>query len=67
MMISKYVVNCLFCEENRDSRHTVVTVAASSNFYALQKVQEECERRFGNEVLLETEIIETTAQMKENS
>ncbi|KEK18868.1 hypothetical protein BAMA_03585 [Bacillus manliponensis] len=66
-MISKYVVNCLFCEENRDSRHTVVTVAASSNFYALQKVETECKRRFGKGVLLETEIIEMTKPTKKES
>ncbi|MDM5189320.1 DUF3903 domain-containing protein [Bacillus sp. DX4.1] len=57
-MISKYVVECVFCEENRKSRQATVIVSASSHAFAIQKVTEECQRRFGKALLLQTEITE---------
>ncbi|MGF9965335.1 DUF3903 domain-containing protein [Bacillus rhizoplanae] len=47
----------MFCEENRGTRQTLVTVAASSNTLAVQKITEECQRRFGKALLLKTEIV----------
>ncbi|PEA53628.1 DUF3903 domain-containing protein [Bacillus pseudomycoides] len=57
MKISKYVVDCVFCEKDRGTRQTSVTIAASSNTLAIQKITEECQRRFGKALLLKTEII----------
>ncbi|MFD0771266.1 DUF3903 domain-containing protein [Bacillus sp. CGMCC 1.60114] len=57
MKVSKYVVDCVFCEENRGTRQTSVTIAASSNTLAVQKITEECQRRFGKSLLLKTEIV----------
>ncbi|MEI4801806.1 DUF3903 domain-containing protein [Bacillus sp. NPDC077411] len=57
MKISKYVVDCVFCEKNRRTRQATVTVSASSNLLAIQKITEECQRRFGKTLLLKTEII----------
>ncbi|WP_242143457.1 MULTISPECIES: DUF3903 domain-containing protein [unclassified Bacillus cereus group] len=56
-MISKYVVECVFCEQNRTSRRTTVTVSATSHTLAIQKVTDECKRRFGKSLLLQTEIM----------
>ncbi|MEI4828854.1 DUF3903 domain-containing protein [Bacillus sp. FJAT-53711] len=68
MKVSKYVVDCVFCEENRGTRQTLVTVAASSNTLAVQKITEECQRRFGKALLLKTEIIkeDIIAEKKES-
>lgn len=57
-MISKYVVECVFCEENRIPRQATVTVSATSHALAVQKVTDECRRRFGKTLLLQTEITE---------
>ncbi|MFK4377291.1 hypothetical protein ABH948_002698 [Bacillus sp. RC218] len=57
-MISKYVVECVFCEENRKPRQSIVTVPATSQLLAIQKVRAECKRRFGKTLLLQTEIKE---------
>ncbi|WP_377864813.1 DUF3903 domain-containing protein [Bacillus sp. R86525] len=57
-MISKYVVECIFCEENRKPRQAIVTVPATSQLLAIQKVRTECTRRFGKTLLLQTEIKE---------
>ncbi|HDX9588409.1 TPA: DUF3903 domain-containing protein [Bacillus pseudomycoides] len=57
MKISKYVVDCVFCEKNRRIRQATVTIAASSNTLAIQKITEECQRRFGKALLLKTEVI----------
>lgn len=57
-MISKYVVECVFCEENRKPRQAIVTVPATSQLLAIQKVRTECKRRFGKTLLLQTEIKE---------
>ncbi|EJS58227.1 DUF3903 domain-containing protein [Bacillus cereus] len=57
-MISKYVVECVFCEENREPRQAIVTVPATSQLLAIQKVRAECTRRFGKTLLLQTEIKE---------
>ncbi|HDX9578179.1 DUF3903 domain-containing protein [Bacillus cytotoxicus] len=56
MKISKYVVDCVFCEKNRGTRQATVTIAASSNTLAIQKITEECQRRFGKTLLLKTEV-----------
>lgn len=57
-MISKYVVECVFCEENRKPRQAIVTVPTTSQLLAIQKVRAECKRRFGKTLLLQTEIKE---------
>lgn len=57
-MISKYVVECVFCEENRKPRQATVTVPATSQLLAIQKVRAECKRRFGKTLLLQTEVKE---------
>ncbi|MGA5663208.1 DUF3903 domain-containing protein [Bacillus bombysepticus] len=57
-MISNYVVECVFCEENRKPRQAIVTVPATTQLLALEKVRTECKRRFGKTVLLQTEIKE---------
>ncbi|EJR53225.1 hypothetical protein IIM_02589 [Bacillus cereus VD107] len=57
-MISKYVVECVFCEDNRKPRQAIVTVSATSQLLAIQKIQAECKRRFGKTLLLQTEIKE---------
>ncbi|AUB63258.1 DUF3903 domain-containing protein [Bacillus cereus] len=57
-MISNYVVECVFCEENRKPRQAIVTVLATTQLLALEKVRAECKRRFGKTVLLQTEIKE---------
>ncbi|MBE5108888.1 DUF3903 domain-containing protein [Bacillus thuringiensis] len=57
-MISKYVVECVFCEENRNPRQAIVTVPATSQLLAIQKIRAECKRRFGKTLLLQTEIKE---------
>lgn len=57
-MISNYVVECVFCEENRKPRQAIVTVPATTQLLALEKVRAECKRRFGKTVLLQTEIKE---------
>ncbi|PFI52638.1 DUF3903 domain-containing protein [Bacillus cereus] len=57
-MISKYVMECVFCEENREPRQAIVTVPATSQLLAIQKVRAECTRRFGKTLLLQTEIKE---------
>ncbi|MED1408110.1 MULTISPECIES: DUF3903 domain-containing protein [Bacillus] len=57
-MISKYVVECVFCEENRKPRQAIVTVSATSQLLAIQKVRAECKHRFGKTLLLQTEIKE---------
>ncbi|MDM8361604.1 DUF3903 domain-containing protein [Bacillus thuringiensis] len=51
-MISNYVVECVFCEENRKPRQAIVTVPATTQLLALEKVRAECKRRFGKTVLL---------------
>lgn len=56
-MISKYVVECVFCEENRKPRQAIVTVPATTQL-AIEKVRAECKRRFGKALLLQTEIKE---------
>ncbi|ENQ3106117.1 DUF3903 domain-containing protein [Bacillus cereus] len=56
MKFSKYVVDCVFCEKNRGTRQATVTIAASSNTLAIQKIIEECQRRFGKTLLLKTEV-----------
>ena len=55
-MISNYVVECVFCEENRKARQAIVTVPATTQLLAIEKVRAECKRRFGKTVLLQTEI-----------
>ncbi|MCE0553741.1 DUF3903 domain-containing protein [Bacillus thuringiensis] len=57
-MISNYVVECVFCEENRKPRQAIVTVPATTQLLAIEKVRAECKRRFGKTVLLQTEIKE---------
>ena len=57
-MISKYVVECVFCEENRKPRQAIVTVPATTQLLAIEKVRAECKRRFGKALLLQTEIKE---------
>ncbi|HFT2186783.1 DUF3903 domain-containing protein [Bacillus cereus] len=57
-MISNYVVECVFCEENRMARQAIVTVPATTQLLAIEKVRAECKRRFGKTVLLQTEIKE---------
>ncbi|HFJ9454935.1 DUF3903 domain-containing protein [Bacillus cereus] len=57
-MISNYVVECVFCEENRKPRQAIVTVPATTQLLAIEKVRGECKRRFGKTVLLQTEIKE---------
>ncbi|MGA5697061.1 DUF3903 domain-containing protein [Bacillus bombysepticus] len=57
-MISNYVVECVFCEENRKPRQAIVTVPATTQLLALEKVRAECKRRVGKTVLLQTEIKE---------
>ncbi|MEB9438020.1 DUF3903 domain-containing protein [Bacillus cereus] len=57
-MISNYVVECVFCEENRKPRQAIVTVPATTQLLAIEKVRTECKRRFGKTVLLQTEIKE---------
>ncbi|MFQ6175977.1 DUF3903 domain-containing protein [Bacillus paranthracis] len=57
-MIFKYVVECVFCEENRKPRQTIVTVPATTQLLAIEKVRAECKRRFGKALLLQTEIKE---------
>ncbi|AKR10566.1 hypothetical protein AC241_18125 [Bacillus thuringiensis] len=57
-MISNYVVECVFCEENRKPRQAIVTVPATTQLLALEKVRAECKRRFGKTVLLQTEVKE---------
>lgn len=57
-MISNYVVECVFCEENRNPRQAIVTVPATTQLLAIEKVRAECKRRFGKTVLLQTEIKE---------
>lgn len=57
-MISNYVVECVFCEENRKARQAIVTVPATTQLLAIEKVRAECKRRFGKTVLLQTEIKE---------
>ncbi|HFK1463692.1 DUF3903 domain-containing protein [Bacillus sp. YAF12_1] len=57
-MISNYVVECVFCEENRKHRQAIVTVPATTQLLAIEKVRAECKRRFGKTVLLQTEIKE---------
>ncbi|HFJ9280290.1 hypothetical protein AT278_10480 [Bacillus cereus] len=57
-MISNYVVECVFCEENRKPRQATVTVPATTQLLAIEKVRAECKRRFGKTVLLQTEIKE---------
>lgn len=66
-MISKYVVECVFCEENRNSRQATVTVSATSHTLAIQKVRDECKRRFGKTLLLQTEITEELFLHKKES
>ncbi|MBO1628150.1 DUF3903 domain-containing protein [Bacillus cereus] len=66
-MISKYVVECVFCEENRKSRRATVTVSATSHALAVQKVTDECKRRFGKTLLLQTEITEELVGNKKES
>ena len=51
-MISNYVVECVFCEENRKARQAIVTVPATTQLLAIEKVRAECKRRFGKTVLL---------------
>ncbi|EPC8421046.1 DUF3903 domain-containing protein [Bacillus wiedmannii] len=66
-MISKYVVECVFCEENRKSRQAIVTVPATTQLLAIEKVRAECKRRFGKALLLQTEIKEEiTFEQKES-
>lgn len=36
-MISKYVVECVFCEENRKPRQAIVTVPATTQLLAIEK------------------------------
>nr|WP_034303888.1 DUF3903 domain-containing protein [Bacillus sp. 123MFChir2] len=55
--MSKYVVDCEFCEKDRGTRQATVTIAASSNTLAIQKITEECQRRFGKALLLKTEVV----------
>ncbi|HDR7490924.1 TPA: DUF3903 domain-containing protein [Bacillus cereus] len=57
-MISNYVVECVFCEENRKARQAIVKVPATTQLLAIEKVRAECKRRFGKTVLLQTEIKE---------
>ncbi|EOP86798.1 MULTISPECIES: DUF3903 domain-containing protein [Bacillus] len=57
-MISNYVVECVFCEKNRKPRQAIVTVPATTQLLALEKVRAECKRHFGKTVLLQTEIKE---------
>lgn len=57
-MISNYVVECVFCEENRKARQAIVTVPATTQLLAIEKVRAECKRCFGKTVLLQTEIKE---------
>ncbi|MEC2713978.1 DUF3903 domain-containing protein [Bacillus cereus] len=57
-MISNYVVECVFCEENRKARQAIVTVPATAQLLAIEKLRAECKRRFGKTVLLQTEIKE---------
>ena len=57
-MISKYVVECVFCEENRKPRQAIVTVPATTQIKKKKKVRAECKRRFGKALLLQTEIKE---------
>ncbi|MBZ8122137.1 DUF3903 domain-containing protein [Bacillus thuringiensis] len=57
-MISNYVVECVFCEENRKPRQAIVTVPATTQLLTLEKVRAECKRRFGKTVLLQTEVKE---------
>ncbi|MED3124603.1 DUF3903 domain-containing protein [Bacillus wiedmannii] len=66
-MISKYVVECVFCEENRKPRQAIVTVPATTQLLAIEKVRAECKRRFGKTLLLQTEIKEEiTFEQKES-
>ena len=57
-MISNYVVECVFCEETRKARQAIVTVPATTQLLAIEKVRAECKRRFGKALLLQTEIKE---------
>ncbi|MEH7460308.1 DUF3903 domain-containing protein [Bacillus pseudomycoides] len=66
-MISKYVVECVFCEENRKPRQAIVTVPATSHALAIQKVRTECKRRFGKTLLLQTKITEELFLHKKES
>ena len=36
-MISNYVVECVFCEENRKPRQAIVTVPATTQLLAIEK------------------------------
>ena len=36
-MISNYVVECVFCEENRKPRQAIVTVPTTTQLLALEK------------------------------
>ena len=56
-MISNYVVECVFCEENRKARQAIVTVPATTQLLAIEK----CVRNANvasKTVLLQTEIKE---------
>ncbi len=50
--------NVSFCEENRKPRQAIVTVPATTQLLAIEKVRAECKRRFGKALLLQTEIKE---------
>ncbi|WP_412676858.1 DUF3903 domain-containing protein, partial [Bacillus paranthracis] len=56
--IFKYVVECVFCEENRQHSKAIVTVTPTTQLLAIEKVRAECKRRFGKALLLQTEIKE---------
>ncbi|MHA2894164.1 DUF3903 domain-containing protein [Bacillus thuringiensis] len=66
-MISNYVVECVFCEENRKARQAIVTVPATTQLLAIEKVRAECKRRFGKTVLLQTEIKEKIVFVQKES
>ena len=51
-------MECVFCEENRKPRQAIVTVPATTQLLAIEKVRAECKRRFGKALLLQTEIKE---------
>ncbi|RAS98924.1 hypothetical protein A6E25_20955, partial [Bacillus cereus] len=44
--------------ENRKPRQAIVTVPATTQLLAIEKVRTECKRRFGKALLLQTEIKE---------
>ena len=56
---------CL-CEENRKPRQAIVTVPATTQLLAIEKVRAECKRRFGKALLLQTEIKEEIVLNKES-